>query len=103
MDNTKNKCSSQYVRPHENKRAPWMPDPKDIPKPVEHKWGVFIWNPENRYPESAAIKIYDRKPDAERLADSMTMAPDSYKKAPRGYVAKKLIKRGKKNGRISGW
>lgn len=32
------------------------------------EWGVFVWNSANRYPRSAAVKIFKRRSAAERMA-----------------------------------
>jgi hypothetical protein len=37
---------------------------------TEHgDWGVFRWNPENRYPREKAVRVYARKSAAQRYAD----------------------------------
>ena len=58
------------------RRAPWMPDPKEVQARKREErdrtfWGVFEWNPDNRYPETDAKKIFKFQSKAEKYADDM--------------------------------
>lgn len=57
------------------KRAPWMPDPteekaRQKAAKAAQEFGVFVWEAENRYRRESALRIYKRRPDAERYAET---------------------------------
>lgn len=57
------------------------------PYTVEHveRHGVFVWEPENMYLPTSAVKLYKRKHAAERRADALNASG----RAPaRGYVVR---------------
>lgn len=38
----------------------------------EGRWGVFVWTAANRYPESAAVRIFEQHAAAEKTAAATT-------------------------------
>jgi hypothetical protein len=76
----------------------WMKEFREINKAIEKasqarlkkhtRYGVFVYNEDNKYPKESALRLYKVQSAAEKYADKLNELPG---REHRGYVVRSIV------------